>query len=62
MSSNECAICLGAYEDDVGEDGELLFSWVKCTNSECKKWMHEECLEKNDADLYVCGVCNSLFC
>ena len=39
MSSNECAICLGAYEDDVSEDGELLFSWVECTNPECNKWM-----------------------
>ena len=59
VSNNECAICLGAYEDDIGEDGELLFSWVECTNQECKKWMHEQCLEKCDGDLFVCGVCSS---
>lgn len=37
VSSNECAICLGENEDDVGEEGELLLSWVECTNLECKK-------------------------
>lgn len=47
MSSNECAICLGEYEDDVGEEGELLLSWVECTNPECKKWMHEQCYKRH---------------
>ena len=37
----ECAICSGAYEDAVSEDGKLLFSWVECTNPDGKKWMHE---------------------
>ena len=62
VSSNECAVCLGEYEDDIGEDGELLVSWVECTNPDCKKWMHEECLPKNDDDFYICNVCNSVFC
>lgn len=47
VSSNECAICLGEYEDDVGEEGELLLSWVECTNPECKKWMHEQCYKRH---------------
>ena len=47
VSSNECAVCLGEYEDDVTKDGDLLYSWVECTNPECKKWMHEQCLHKN---------------
>ena len=63
VSSNECAICLGAYEDDV-QDGKLMYGWVECTHSECKKWMHESCLQKDpgDEDLLVCGVCKSVFC
>lgn len=61
VSSNECAICLGEYEGDVGEEGEPLLSWVECTNPECKKWMHEQ-RYKRRMMTHVCNVCNSVFC
>ena len=60
ISSNECAICFGAYEDDL-IDGELSQEWIQCTNESCEKWMHVECLSTNDDGLYVCQVCNNTF-
>ena len=44
ISSNECAACLGAYEDDI-IDGVLEKEWIQCTNLDaCGKWMHCSCL------------------
>ena len=51
MNKNECAVCLGAYQNDITKGGQLLFSWVECTDPDCKKWMHGQCLQKNDDDL-----------
>ena len=60
ISSNECAICFGLYQDDLSTTGKLMREWVECTNERCKKWMHSQCLQE-DNDLYVCGVCNCRF-
>jgi len=49
ISSNECALCIGLYEDDYLS----LENWVECR---CKKWMHRQCLQ-DDNDLYVCVGC-----
>ena len=56
ISSNECAICFGLYQDDLSSAGNLMREWVECTNEWCKKWMHSQCLQVNN-DLYVCGIC-----
>jgi len=55
ISSNECAICFGLYQNDLSTTGKLMREWVECTNERCKKWMHRQCLQE-DNDLYVCGV------
>ena len=50
ISSNECAVCLDAYQDDFDENGELVREWLQCTSQSCAKWMHQDCLrEENDA-------------
>ena len=33
ISNNECAVCLGAYEDDVHNE-VLEKEWIQCTNLE----------------------------
>ena len=39
ISSNECAVCFGLYEDDVA-DGQLTQEWIQCTETGGGKWMH----------------------
>ena len=60
ISSTECAICFGLYQDDLFTTGKLMREWVECTNERCKKWMHSQCLQEGN-DLDVCGVCNCRF-
>ena len=61
ISSNECAVCFGTYEDDIDESEEPLRNWVQCTSPECLKWMHEECLEKDEDECMICLLCCNLF-
>ena len=61
ISSDECAVCLGAYQEDFHENGELVREWLQCTNESCVKWMHQDCL-REDNDVYTCGVCGSFIC
>jgi len=32
ISSNECAICFGLYQDDLSTTGKLMREWIECTN------------------------------
>ena len=61
ISSNECAVCFGHYDDDfVG--GELEKEWLQCTNLEsCGKWMHVSCLSANECGQYTCALCKATF-
>ena len=59
-TSNECTVCFGSYDDDLDSDGALLHEWVHCTNNECQKWMHEDCVQQEDSCL-MCVVCNTEF-
>ena len=58
-TSDICCICSGAYEDDFSSNGSLVKEWVQCTHYECKLWMHEDCVTKND-DVMVC-ICGNVF-
>ena len=44
ISSDECSVCLGAYQDYFDENGELVREWLQCTSESCAKWMHQDCL------------------
>ena len=59
-TSNECTVCFGSYDDDLSSDGTLLREWVQCTNNECQKWMHEDCVARGNSCL-VCAVCRTEF-
>jgi len=59
-TSNECIVCFGDYNDDLDLDGALLREWVRCTNNDCQKWMHEDCVKQEDSCL-MCAVCNTEF-
>ena len=61
ISSNECALCFGLYEEDLSMTGKLEREWVQCINATCGKWMHAECLNIEDG-MFVCGLCSMLFC
>ena len=61
ISSDECAMCLGAYQDDFDENGELVREWLLCTSESCAKWMHQDRLI-GDNDVYTCDVCGKFFC
>ena len=61
ISNNECAVCIGAYDDDV-IDGELQREWIRCTNvHSCGKWMHCDCIYKNPDGSYKCNICSTCF-
>ena len=64
ISSNECAACLGAYEDDI-IDGVLRKEWIQCTNSYAGgKWMHCSCLSTDESGewaVYVSYLSNHIF-
>ena len=61
ISLNECAVCFGAYDDDLGQDGKPVRDWIQCTYPDCSKWMHEECLEKDSNHCMICPLCHTLF-
>ena len=60
ISSNECAVCFGAYDEDL-VDGKPTRDWIQCTYADCSKWMHEECLEKDSDNCMICPLCHTLF-
>ena len=37
VSTNECTVCFGLYEDDPDPA-----EWIQCTNEDCKVWSHAE--------------------
>ena len=39
ISSNECPVCFGLYQDDLSSTGKLMTEWVECSY---KKWMHSQ--------------------
>ena len=39
ISSDECGVCLGAYDKDI-KDGELLKEWIQCTDSKYHSYFH----------------------
>ena len=59
ISNSECAACVGLYEEDILSTGELVQEWVECT--ECKQWMHSQCVQLADQELLACCVCDSVF-
>ena len=62
VSSNECAVCFGLYDEDVDPDsGDMTQDWIQCTDKNCGVWTHTECLDKCDDD-YVCYICGVIFC
>ena len=49
ISSNECAVCFGVYEDDLDSDtGEPTCEWLQCTAEDCGVWAHSDCLDRSD--------------
>ncbi len=61
VSSNECAVCFGLYDEDVNsETGELMSDWIQCTSEDCGVWVHTECLDMCDGD-FVCTICGTIF-
>ena len=60
ISRNKCAVCLGAYNDDI-TNNVLMHEWMQCTNPTCAKWIHAECLNKKQASLFVCHLCSTEF-
>ena len=57
---SECAVCLGAYRDDV-IDGVLVKEWIRCTNTDtCGLWMHADCVDMEE-DNFVCYICGVVF-
>ena len=62
ISSSECAACFGLYEDDF-VDGQLMQEWIQCTDPDCGKWMHINCLNTDsNGEMYICSVCKTTFC
>ena len=61
IRNDECAICFGLYEDDLSPTGKFEKDWLQCTNDECMKWMHAECLEQDKDDLFMCKHCGTVF-
>ena len=61
IRNDECAVCFGLYEDDLSPTGKLEKDWLQCTNDECMKWMHAECLEQDEDDLFMCTHCGTFF-
>ena len=59
-ASSECTVCVGEYQDDLSPDGVPMKTWVQCTNEECQKWMHEDCITRNNEENLVC-VCGNAF-
>ena len=55
-----CAVCVGAYVDDVDESGNVTADWIQCTDNTCAVWSHVDCPERHAAG-YVCAICFNVF-
>ena len=60
VSDDICAVCAGAYQDDIDEAGDITADWIQCSDSACAVWSHMDCLEKH-ATGYVCALCFTIF-
>ena len=45
-SGDMCAVCCGAYIDDVDETGEVTADWIQCTEEDCASRSHVGLLGK----------------
>ena len=45
ISSSECAICFGTYDEDMS-DGILTQAWIECPLQDCAKWCMKTVLKK----------------
>ncbi len=36
VASDVCIVCMGAYIDDVDDDGEVTADWIQCADSTCR--------------------------
>ncbi len=66
LTTNECAVCIGACEEDLKPNGMLVHEWVQCPNTGCAKWMHEDCVEAGDdpeseTPVLKCHLCGTVF-
>ena len=43
IDTDECYACLGTYEEDLDTDRD----WLQCC---CGRWIHEDCVDIDDAD------------
>ena len=59
-SDDVCAVCSGAYVDDINEEGEITADWIQCADKSCGVWAHVDCLDKHAAG-YMCAICFSIF-
>lgn len=59
-SDDVCAVCTGAYVDDIDESGDVTADWIQCADNNCAVWSHVDCLERQ-ATGYVCAICFSVF-
>ncbi len=60
VASDMCVVCMGAYIDDVDDNGEVTADWIQCADSTCGVWSHIDCLDRHAND-YVCAICFNVF-
>ena len=56
VNQNQCCVCFGTFDEDIGTGRE----WVECA---CTRWLHEDCVEEVVVDASglerLCPLCLS---
>ena len=61
ISSNECAVCFGLYDEDLDpKTNQPTCDWIQCTNKNCAVWMHIYCSSCFN-NRYKCPLCETVF-
>ncbi len=60
-SGDMCAVCCGAYIDDVDETGEVTADWIQCTEEDCASWSHVGLLGKGGGCVLFVQMCSPRF-
>ena len=60
-SSDLCAVCFGAYNDDIDDSGDITADWIQCADAQCAVWSHVNCLER-EVGGFVCAINFALAC
>ena len=61
MKYHRMSCSLVCFYDEDMNNGKPTQEWVGCPSQDCAKWIHEDCVEKDEFECMICPLCNAMF-